>query len=70
MKYLHKISESQLRSLLPWNSSSFNLLHFEKLSDNSYLIHYEGHRELLTSKQTDIETIESEEEKESEPGST
>lgn len=64
MKYLHKITQSQLNSILPWNPDSFCLLHFEKLSDNSYLLHYEGHRQLITSKQTDIEIVESEEEKE------
>lgn len=57
MKYLHKISEIQLFSILPYDNELFELLHFEKMSDGTYLIHYSGPRALTLAKGNELEEL-------------
>lgn len=57
MKYLHKITEAQVNAIMPFDHGLFTLLHFEKLSDQTYLIHYDGPRPLNIAKQNELENL-------------
>lgn len=56
-KYIINIGETQLKSLLPIDHNIFKILHFEKLTDGSYLLSYQANREMVIVKRTELEEL-------------
>lgn len=56
-KYIISIGETQLKSLLPIDHNIFKVLHFEKLTDGSYLLSYQSTREMVIVKRTELEAL-------------
>ena len=57
MKYLHKLTEQQVNSLLPFDHVTFVLLFFKEMSDGNFWIHYEGPRPLIVAKGNELEEL-------------
>lgn len=56
-KYIINIGEAQLKSIMPIDHNIFRILHFEKLTDGTYLLSYQASREMVIVKRTELEVI-------------
>lgn len=56
-KYLIMINTAQVKAIMPIDHNLFSVLHFEKLGADNYLLCYQGPRELVITKQNDLEVL-------------
>jgi hypothetical protein len=56
-KYLVLLNTQQVRAIMPVDHNIFKIIHFEKLSQDLYLLCYQGSREMTIVKQNEIEVL-------------